>query len=190
MQANDHQKVMSQPNWIFISGVGKNTGKTTLASGLIEEISIRQKVIAVKTSSHFHQPTKGLLLLHKNKGYRIFEEMDQSSGKDTSKMLNAGADRAFLIETQEGMLLPAFTWLRDNVRIGSAVICESTGLAQLVHGAVQFYLTPVDEEPMQDIMTAPHNSVQVTFTGKSYQPEFSSIYQIAVERLKTPARKE
>ena len=118
------------PQILLISGSGRNCGKTSLACEIIESISKRKAVIALKISPHFHQLSEHQELLFDNKKFRIYRETDSTSGKDSSRMLRAGASYSFYLQCEDENLSEA--WERMNIFLpeNRAVVCESGSLAK------------------------------------------------------------
>ena len=132
----------SDSRFIIIAGTARNVGKTTLACELIRKISVSQDVIGVKFISlkkdgykHGH---------HTNiNTYEIFEETSVLKGKDTSKMINAGAIRSFFIVSQENYLEEAINEFSKNIKKRDIVIAESASLRNIIKPK---YFIIVDKE--------------------------------------------
>jgi len=94
-------------------------------------------VIAIKVSSHLHEPSEGLILISEYPGYSIYEEKNPSTGKDTSRMLQSGAAKVYYIEIIErDTLFKAFTEIVSKVPVNTPVICESVSLVDFVEPGV------------------------------------------------------
>ncbi len=126
---------MKLPNLLLIAGTGNKSGKTSLACHVIMEF--REKdIMAIKITPHFHETTPGLLLISENKGYSIFEELDPSSEKDTSRMLRAGAKKVFFAKVTDNDLLNAFNEILKFIPDGTPLVCESPGLRRFLEPGV------------------------------------------------------
>jgi hypothetical protein len=112
---------------LIIGGTGRNAGKTTLARKLIEKFA-GNHINAVKITPHPHPDKSGLLIVIENDEYAIFEESSRISGKDTSSMLEAGAEHVYLIIASEQFIKPAFETLLGLLPGNKPVICESPSL--------------------------------------------------------------
>lgn len=134
------------PNLLLVSGTGRKSGKTTLACSVISEISKNQKVIAVKISSHTHKGV-GEGEIQKGENFSIWQETVADQGKDTARMLMAGASEVYYIECADDGLLQAFLWLLQKIKPGQPIICESGKLRLLFRPAVFFIATHPDNEP-------------------------------------------
>ncbi len=125
-------------NLLLIAGTGRNTGKTTLACSIINKFSSDFQIIGLKISPHFHGGTDSLRLLSGNEFYNIYEETSANTGKDSSKMLKAGAYRVFYIETNDEHLLSAFIKFKELAPPGYPIVCESPALRNYVRPGVFF----------------------------------------------------
>jgi hypothetical protein len=126
---------MEIPNLLLIAGTGNKSGKTTFACRVIEQF--RQcGIAAVKITPHFHEITPGLLLLAENKGFSIFEELDPSTNKDTSRMLSAGAKKVFFAKVTDNDLLNAFNEILKFIPDGTPIVCESPGLRYFLNPGI------------------------------------------------------
>jgi hypothetical protein len=92
---------------LLVSGSGRNVGKTTFICDVIAGSPFR-KMAAIKITPHFHDPSKGLIPIVENSNFRIYEETDYISNKDTSRYLKAGAERSFFIQTTDAFLKESF----------------------------------------------------------------------------------
>jgi len=123
-------------NLLLIAGTGRNTGKTTLACSIIKKFSADLQIIGLKISPHFHGGTDSLKLLKRSEFYNIYEETSIDSGKDSSKMLNAGAFKVLYIETLDEHLLPSFEQFLELAPTGYPVVCESPALRRYINPGI------------------------------------------------------
>lgn len=130
---------MSQiPEHIFlVSGSGQNVGKTSFIRRIIA-LNADHKIAAIKITPHFHEPTSGLVPIVVTGNYRIFQETDSTSGKDTSLFLQAGASKVFYIQTSDDFLKEAFDQVIGHLDPDQPVIIESAALRRILKPA--FYL--------------------------------------------------
>ena len=122
------------PNWIVISGNGRNVGKTWLACRLIEYFSRSVEVNAFKISPHFHSLAKGDV-----DDFFWTTEKKSDTGKDSSKMLKAGASKVFYIESKNKGLINNIQLLID-LSENKPVICESGGISSLIKPGILIYI--------------------------------------------------
>lgn len=125
------------PKMLIIGSTARNLGKTELVCALIKKNCSENKIIGLKITnyyqdeSQYHSPGKTLL----NKNFTITEETDNSSKKDTSRMLQAGAYRTFRIKTLNNYLKDAinqFLQLVNNHEFQGVIICESNSIRKVV----------------------------------------------------------
>ncbi|MCB8994142.1 MAG: hypothetical protein H6538_00880 [Bacteroidales bacterium] len=116
-------------NWLLISGSGRNVGKTSLICAILNE-NLAIKPVAVKISSHLHDLPAYSEWIIREKEYSIIRENSISS-KDSSKMLQAGADEVFYAQGADihlTAIMETITGLTSN----RPVVCESGGLRNLI----------------------------------------------------------
>ena len=118
---------MIKPNLLLIAGTGNKSGKTTLACRIIGQFR-NEGVIGIKITPHFHETTPGLVLLSEADGFSIYEETDAGTGKDTSRMLKAGAKRVFFAKVTDDDLLSAFKAISEHIPNDTPAVCESPAL--------------------------------------------------------------
>ena len=116
-------------NILLVSGSGQNCGKTTLVCNIIRRLSKKSKVYGLKISPHFHRTGNNQQLLAEGDGFRIFREMDKSSEKDSSRMLNAGAEMVYFIQCADDDLVGVHNHLKNLIPEDLPVICESGSFA-------------------------------------------------------------
>jgi cobyrinic acid a,c-diamide synthase len=116
-------------NLLLIAATGSNVGKTTLATAILQNLNKDLNIIALKVSPHFHQIDGNRKILEQTENYMIVEEQDEISGKDTSKLIRAGAKKAYLVHGKEEYVIEAFLKLFSTFPANQPVICESAGLA-------------------------------------------------------------
>jgi hypothetical protein len=115
------------PNLLLIAGTGTKSGKTMMACRIIRDFP-DLKIIAVKVTPHFHETTPGLVLISEGAGYVVYEETERNSFKDTSRMLNAGADKVYFAKVWDEQLFEVFNEIMKIIPAGTPVICESPAL--------------------------------------------------------------
>jgi hypothetical protein len=118
-------------NILLISGSGRNVGKTSYMRRIIRQ-NVGQKLIAIKITPHFHEPTPGLSPILVTNNYRIYKETDLTSGKDSSLFLQAGAEKVFFIQATDEYLENAFRIISDYVSADQPIIVESAALRKFI----------------------------------------------------------
>lgn len=127
--------MLTYPNLLIIAGTGRNSGKTTLACAIISKFK-DQMPIGIKISPHFHETSESLQLIKNQAKYRIFREVSSKSGKDSSRMLDAGASESYYIQVLDHNLEEAFTETMKFIDDNKPIICESPILASKVNSDV------------------------------------------------------
>lgn len=122
---------------LLVSGSEKNVGKTSFIRQVIAH-NASHKLVAIKITPHFHEPTNGLVPIVVTDNYRIFQETDDSSAKDSSLFLQAGAEKVFYIQCNDTYLEEAFNLLSEQLDPEQPIIVESAALRKILKPA--FYL--------------------------------------------------
>jgi len=116
---------------LLVTGSGRNVGKTTFICNVISSNPLR-KMSAIKISPHFHEPSESLKLIVENSNFRIFEETDYTSGKDTSRYLRAGAEKSYFIQTDDASLKESFQLTSVLLDPDQPFLVESARLGQIL----------------------------------------------------------
>ncbi len=125
------------PNWLLISGSGRNVGKTTLSCRIINEWS-DLKPVAVKISSHLHPLPEDSEWILRGEDFSVIRET-LISPKDSSKMLQSGAEFSFYAQGPD-YRLPEILSALNTFTHNRPVICESGGLRKLIIPGVYFLI--------------------------------------------------
>jgi hypothetical protein len=132
-------------NILLISGTGRNTGKTTFACKIITHFSKQFDLVALKISPHYHDTGLTPEQLVINTGYRIIKERDAESGKDSSRMLKAGARESIFIQCSDEYMLDAMNSLSAKILKDVPVICESGSLGDYLVPGVHLMVRPLNK---------------------------------------------
>ncbi len=124
------------PNLLLIAGTGRNTGKTLLATSIIEIFSADYKITGLKISPHFHSGTESLEAIYKNKNFNIYKETSLNSSKDSSRMLKSGASQVFYIECYDEYMEKAFKKYLQITNSSGTIVCESPALRKYVRPGI------------------------------------------------------
>ncbi len=136
---------------LLIGGSSRNVGKTTFVVKLIEKFAREHSIIGLKIKtiyegdSFFHGKDRTPL----DSDYRLIEEFDETSGEDTSKMLRAGAKRAFRLKVKSAAILEAFNAFRDLLTKPCLIVCESNSLRKVVKPAIYLLIKQQSDENMK-----------------------------------------
>ncbi len=141
------------PRMLLIGSMGRNSGKTVLACGIIDKLASLDKVIGLKVST-IHTNEKRCLRGGKGCGvcttlegdFCLTIEKNSESGKDTARMLAAGAKEVFWLRVRKGHLKEGIeSFLAANP--GNApIVCESNSLRHAVEPGV-FVMMKLKDSP-------------------------------------------
>jgi hypothetical protein len=120
------------PQMLLISGTGRNSGKTTMACAIINKFSKQNSIIAIKISPHFYKNNQGKIIIMEDEEIYIEEELNPTTGKDSSLMLAAGALRSFFVMTNDQKLDLVLNKILSIVPENSCFVCESGGMRKWV----------------------------------------------------------
>jgi len=151
------------PNLLLIAGTGTNSGKTSLACRIIESFP-EIRITAIKITPHFHETTPGLVLKSLEAGFAVYEEKNRDSSKDTSRMIRAGAARAYLAKVQDNKLYEAFKKIMNEVPEGTPVICESPALRNFVEPGVFIIISSnitTKQKSIKHLQDLPHLMIKL-----------------------------
>jgi len=130
--------ILKLPQLLMIAGNGRDSGKTTLACLIIQKFSKKNHIIAVKISSHKHKIARGGKVLWDEENLYIAEETETGTGKDSSRMLEAGADRAFFVYADGEQLPVAMNKILASGDNHTLFVCESGGLRRYAEPGLFF----------------------------------------------------
>ncbi|HAH22351.1 MAG TPA: hypothetical protein DCL77_01030 [Prolixibacteraceae bacterium] len=130
---------------LLISGSGRNVGKTSFTRRVIA-INASHQLVAVKITPHFHEPSSGLIPLFVSDNYRIFQETDASSSKDSSLFLQAGAERVFYIQATDTSLEEAFNLVTVQLSPLQPILVESAALRTILVPELYIFIQKNFEE--------------------------------------------
>lgn len=135
------------PNLLIIGGASRNVGKTSLILHLIEEYRRTFPVTCIKVTSirqeehRFHGNHTEL----RGNNFAVKEETSVNGHKDTCRMLKAGADRVFYIETPDHLISRAFSSFLQQAAPAGPLICESRHLRRIVRPGLFLLLRHFDQ---------------------------------------------
>ena len=123
--------MLKLPNILAIGSAGRNAGKTEFACELIRKYRRRETVIGVKITTIVEERScprggDGCGVCKSFTGkYSITEERDGPVGKDTVRMMEAGADRVYWLRVRKKHLKEGVFALSQLLDPSACVICES-----------------------------------------------------------------
>ncbi|MCK3684758.1 hypothetical protein [Maribellus sp. YY47] len=159
------------PNLLLIAGNGRNVGKTFLTCSIINQLSKQTTVCGLKITPHFHLHNKEDILF-KNNDIVILEEKHHTQ-KDSSLMLQAGAQRVLFVMTKKDALGESLTHLLPFLP-DDAIVCESGGLHKYVKPGLFLFVNLEDRE-IQKKHLLDYKPVFVHNTGKNFDLDINRI---------------
>lgn len=137
-------RMVRWPGMLLVGGAGRNSGKTRLSCALIRSFGRRYPLVGLKVTAiqdrdgpcpRGNEDGCGVCTsLEQN--YLITREDGSPEGKDTSLMLEAGAERVFWLRVLREQLLQGAQALLRRVGQDALCICESNSLRQVVEPGV------------------------------------------------------
>lgn len=165
-QINDS---ISRPNFLIVSGNGRNTGKTSFICQAISSLSGTHQITAIKISPHFHPDDAKDIIFH-NAHFIIRKEKDAESPKDSSRMLKEGAKQVFYLEVLDTHIKDAFLKLQEIADLSGPVICESGGLRNIIEPSLFIILNRPNRSELKEGFKklSPFANKIVMFSGKEF----------------------
>lgn len=137
------------PQVLLISGSGRNCGKTSLACGIFRDLPSSTLVVGLKISPHFHKLSHKQELLFGNNDFRIYQETDSTTQKDSSRLLRAGAVKSYYIQCEDKHILQAWKWIAKIIPGDIPVICESGSLASIFKAGIHLLVEGKNPDKMK-----------------------------------------
>ncbi len=149
---------MKIPNLLLVAGSGNKSGKTTFACRVIEQFR-NKGITAIKITPHFHETTPGLVLKAEGTGFAIYEETDQRTEKDSSRMLRAGAKKVYYAKVTDASLSKAFSEILSFFPEGTPIVCESPALRHFIVPGLFIIMksqTSLNTKNINNLLRLPH----------------------------------
>jgi len=142
---------------LLIGSTGPNLGKTELACDIIKKISKDKKITGIKVTTikqkdgQCPRGGQGCGVCTSLEGdFDITQETDSTSGKDTSRLLAAGADKVFWLRVMKTSLKQALAVLLDVVGPDSVLVCESNSLRYVAEPGLFIMVRNPDEKAVKN----------------------------------------
>ena len=142
---NDFSPITARNNTIKLEGMlmigsaGANVGKTELACALLEKFGKNHNIVGIKVTTikdkdgRCPRGGEGCGVCSSLEGnFCITEETNRSSGKDTARLLAAGANQVFWMRVLKEHLVEGINAMLDLIGAEAVSICESNSLRQVV----------------------------------------------------------
>lgn len=138
-------------NMLMIGASGSNAGKTELACALLRRFAAGRRIVGVKVTAVASKERscprggQGCGVCSSMEGeHRITEETARGSGKDTEKLLAAGADKVYWLRVMRSHVQQGLAALLDVVGRDTVMVCESNSLRQVVEPGLFLIVEKVD----------------------------------------------
>lgn len=143
------------PNLIIVGGTGRNSGKTSFVCGLIEKFRDELCITGLKVSSIYanEMAFHGYHDKFEDKDIQIFRETNTGSAKDTSRMLQSGADEAWFLSVTDDNIGEGISRFWELKMKDSVIICESNSLAKIVKPGLFVMIRRNDQQPFKARVT-------------------------------------
>ena len=161
-------------NMTLIAGNGRNVGKTLLACRIIETLSTNSEVYAVKVSSHFHILDDEAAILYQSDDFCIVEE-NLLTGKDSSRMLQAGARKVFYVQCKNQNLPKMFEHLSTYLPDDKPVIIESGGLYNIIEPHIFYYIKGDDTSKEKKVREG--NNKVIVSPGEALELDVQALFE-------------
>ncbi|MFA4874758.1 MAG: molybdenum cofactor guanylyltransferase [bacterium] len=172
------------PNMLLVGAAGRNAGKTALCCSIIRNTSQRHKLIGVKVTAI----DEGSAACPHGKGcgacgtlqgdFSIVEEDGGDSHKDTARMLEAGASRAFWLRARRSCLREGIAALMCEIGEDAIVVCESTSARASVEPGLFLIAKRSGSDERKMSARAAWNLADriVSFDGRSFDLEIEDVH--------------
>jgi hypothetical protein len=140
--------MLSIPNMVLVGGNSRNSGKTTMACNIISKLSSAHETVGLKVTAirpgedQFH----GDHGVEESAEFSVYEELNASSHKDTSKMLRAGAHHVFYIRVNEKFIQKALLHFLSTYINKQIIVCESRSLRRFINPGLFLMMMRLPEE--------------------------------------------
>lgn len=127
---------------VVVGGNTRNIGKTSVAAALIARLpELRWTAFKITQYGHGFCTADGRPCACQTEDacVAVNPERDASSGTDTSRFLQAGADRVFWVRTRIGRLADAMPRIRQEITAAPNAILESNSILEFLQP--DLYLT-------------------------------------------------
>lgn len=140
-------------NLLIVGGTGRNTGKTELICTIISKISRQRQIYGAKTTEIAPEKcTMQEKTISGNSGWLLYEEGCRDSGKDTARMLKAGAHRVYYLKCNDETVAEGILELLRLLPENTPLICESNTLANHLEPGLFLVVTrwEIKDKRLQD----------------------------------------
>lgn len=148
--------MIKKSNFIILGATGCNTGKTEFACRLIKRLSATHSVYGVKAISIKRDegacPRGGTgcgVCSSLNSDFEIVRETVADNVKDTQRMLEAGAEKVFMLKVFTDSLRQGVDALMEQLPESAMVVCESNTLRNIIEPGLFFVIKNLAENTIK-----------------------------------------
>jgi molybdopterin-guanine dinucleotide biosynthesis protein A len=127
--------MVRMPGMLLIGAAGRNAGKTELACSLIRRLAPEHTIIGVKVATIAERGgscprgnTACGICSSLVTNHAVSEEINPPEGKDTARLLNAGASKVFFLRVLRSHLEEGVAGLLEILPEDALCVCESNSL--------------------------------------------------------------
>jgi len=146
-----------RPDFVVIGSTGRNTGKTEFAGRLIAKYSGENTVYGVKVvtidpnEGNCPRGGKGCGVCTSLDGdFEITEETELIPGKDTTRMLQAGAQKVFFLKVSIHSLQKGLQALLQVIPENVFTVCESNSIRKVLKPGLFLVIKNLNEEGIKE----------------------------------------
>ena len=164
---------LNVPRLLQIGSTGRNSGKTVVATELIQRFKQQHRLVGLKIVTITGERGKcqrgGVgcgICTSIDSGYELTEEKQLKGQKDTMRLLAAGCEQVFLLKAFTDHLLAGFNTFLNQIPADAAVICESNSLRQVVRPGLFLMLTNHRLRPIKPTAAKVYPQADLVFNAK------------------------
>ena len=149
-----------------------------LAEWIISKFSREHVIHGLKITSHQHTNTEKAVKIKEKAGIVLLEETDPGSVKDTGRMLAAGAQRAFLLQTTDTEVAKGIGLLTGILDSNALIVCESGKVLKAGRTAVHLFVRHLNCQKRNIEKELQNRSADrlVTYTINGFDLDLDSIF--------------
>ena len=170
----------------MVGATEKHAGKTSFTTAVIKDLKKKYPetvIVALKITILWEGK-------HSVSGYRITNETDMGSVKDTGRMLTAGADKVLWLRCDEFNVEKGIEQLLSEMPENGVVICESNSARNYIEPGLFIMVRKSDEGTLKttalSVMDFPHIEIRSSMNGHSveYNPDIAEKILVEGNRFK------
>ncbi len=177
--------MIDMPTMLMIGAATSNVGKTALACGIIKRFGCAEGVIGLKVTTIAEKNGvcprggEGCGVCSSLEGeFAILQETSSQSGKDTAKLLAAGAEKVYWLRVIRDALEKGAKALVDTIGVDTLCVCESNSLRLVIEPGLFIMVKHKDSNTYKPSARSvlDYADKVVTFDGESFDFDISRIY--------------